>query len=101
MNYNKSIPVVNQTIQWGPPATGWDSFALLVDDVERYVGTASNYSLAGLNATIPHFFRLAVSELDRMSPFRALFVFGSYSIGYIGELVISRKQRRCGPTELG
>jgi hypothetical protein len=35
-----------------------------VDDVERYVGTASNYSLAGLNTAIPHFFRIAVSELD-------------------------------------
>lgn len=64
MTYNKSIPLVNQTIQWGPLRAGWDNFTLLVDDVERYVGTGTNYSLAGLNATIPHFFRVAVSKLD-------------------------------------
>lgn len=32
-----------------------------MDDVERYVGTALNFSLAGLEAGLPHFFRLAVS----------------------------------------
>ena len=66
MTYDKTIPLVNQTIQWGPLAAGWDSFTLLVDDVERYAGTGTNYSLAGLNASIPHFFRLAVSKLDRL-----------------------------------
>lgn len=103
INYNKSVPLVNQTIQWGPLASGWDSVALLVDDVERYVGTASNYSLAGLNlnATIPHFFRLAVSKIYRITPFRSYWPFGHHSIEYIDELVISRKQPRCGPTELG
>ncbi len=40
---------------------GWDGFALLVDDVERYVGTGLNFSLASLQVGIPHFFRLAVS----------------------------------------
>jgi hypothetical protein len=32
-----------------------------VDDVVRYIGPALNYSLASLEAGIPHFFRLAVS----------------------------------------
>ncbi|KAL4242208.1 Cysteine-rich secretory LCCL domain-containing protein [Abortiporus biennis] len=60
--YNASIPLQNQTIFWNPlpdPSEGFDSFALLVDDVERYVGTALNFSLAVLEVGIPHFFRLA------------------------------------------
>jgi hypothetical protein len=67
MTYNTSIPLVNQTIRWGvlPDASdGWTGFALLVDDVERYTGTALNYSLAALQAGIPHFFRLAVSHIE-------------------------------------
>lgn len=40
---------------------GWDGFALLVDDVQRYAGPALNFSLESLNASLPHFFRLAVS----------------------------------------
>ncbi|KAF8973871.1 hypothetical protein BDZ97DRAFT_1777329, partial [Flammula alnicola] len=63
-NYNTSTPFANQTILWGALIDDWDGFALLVDDVQRYAGTALNYSLASLNATIPHFFRLAVSALD-------------------------------------
>ena len=31
-----------------------------MDDVERYVGTGLNYSLAALQSGLPHFFRLAV-----------------------------------------
>ena len=68
-SYNSSIPWQNQTIFWDAiPAAlaaseGWDGFALLVDDVERYVGTALNYSLAALQEGLPHFFRLAVSPL--------------------------------------
>ncbi|KAG9054310.1 hypothetical protein FS842_005492 [Serendipita sp. 407] len=60
-NWNTSIPLVNQTLLWDapPPGLNWDGFSLLVDDVERYVGTATNFSLSGLNASIPHFFRLA------------------------------------------
>jgi hypothetical protein len=53
---------VNQTIVWDELPAGWDSFALLVDDVERYVGTALNFSLAAFDPSIPHFFRLAVSD---------------------------------------
>lgn len=63
-SWNASIPFANQTVSWNalPNATeGWDGFALLVDDVERYVGTALNYSLAALDPKLPHFFRLAVS----------------------------------------
>ena len=61
--YNASIPLQNQTIFWNPLPDGenWDGFALLVDDVERYVGSALNYSLAALQPGIIHFFRLAVS----------------------------------------
>ena len=60
-NYNASIPFVNQTIFWNEFPEGWDGFALLVDDVERYVGTALNYSLSALDPDLIHFFRLAVS----------------------------------------
>ncbi|OBZ78556.1 hypothetical protein A0H81_00973 [Grifola frondosa] len=60
--YNASIPLQDQTVFWDalPDASeGWDGFALLVDDVERYIGTALNYSLASLQPGIVHFFRLA------------------------------------------
>lgn len=62
--YNASIALANQTISWhGMPTAiatqGWNGFALLVDDVEVYVGTALNYSLAALEPSLPHFFRLA------------------------------------------
>ncbi|KAG2075054.1 hypothetical protein BDR04DRAFT_1006368 [Suillus decipiens] len=62
--YNASITLTSQTISWnGMPTAiatqGWNGFALLVDDVEVYVGTALNYSLAALEAGLPHFFRLA------------------------------------------
>lgn len=58
---NGSQPLNNQTLTWAPLAEGWDGYALLVDDVEKYFGTALNFSLAGLREGIPHFFRLAVS----------------------------------------
>lgn len=63
-NFNASIPWANQTIFWEPitDTTDWDGFALLVDDVERYVGTALNYSLSALQENIPHFFRLAYTS---------------------------------------
>ena len=55
----------NQTIFWSalPSGEGWDGFSLLVDDVERYVGVALNYSLASLQVDIPHFFRIAVRSI--------------------------------------
>jgi len=62
-NFNVSIPLVNQTISWFELPDGWDGFELLVDDVLRYSGTALNYSLAALQVGIPHFFRLAVSQI--------------------------------------
>ena len=66
-NYNASIPLANQTVFWHAIPQdlindGWDGFSLLIDDVERYVGTAVNFSLASLQEGIPHFFRLAVSS---------------------------------------
>ncbi|KAL5495371.1 hypothetical protein ACEPAI_834 [Sanghuangporus weigelae] len=60
--YNSSIPLSNQTIFWDAipdSGDGWDGFALLVDDVERFTGAALNFSLASLQEGIPHFFRLA------------------------------------------
>jgi len=68
-SYNSSIPFENQTIFWDPLVEGWDGFELLVDDVERYAGTALNYSLAALNSTIPHFFRLAYSSMGTAGDF--------------------------------
>ncbi|KAI0375410.1 hypothetical protein BV20DRAFT_960553 [Pilatotrama ljubarskyi] len=62
--YNASVPFQNQTIFWNPlpDGEGWDGFALLVDDVERYVGAALNYSLAALDPGLIHFFRLAFTS---------------------------------------
>lgn len=65
-NYNATITLANQTISWAhiPDSLysqGWNGFSLLVDDVERYVGSALEFSLAGLEAGLPHFLRLAVS----------------------------------------
>ncbi|OAX44387.1 hypothetical protein K503DRAFT_678829 [Rhizopogon vinicolor AM-OR11-026] len=62
--YNVSVPLMNQTVTWaripsGIVNEGWNGFALLVDDVEVYLGTALNYSLAALEVGLPHFFRLA------------------------------------------
>ena len=62
--FNAALPLVNQTISWAalPDGEGWDGFALLVDDVERYAGAALNFSLSALTQGIPHFFRIAVSS---------------------------------------
>ena len=35
----------------------WDGFSLLVDDVLRYSGSATNWSISALDAAIPHYFR--------------------------------------------
>ncbi|KAG6381055.1 hypothetical protein JVT61DRAFT_5451 [Boletus reticuloceps] len=66
-NYNAAITLANQTISWAPipgnlSSQGWNAFSLLVDDVERYVGSALNFSLAGLEGGLPHFFRLAYAS---------------------------------------
>ncbi|KAJ6519665.1 hypothetical protein C8R45DRAFT_952282 [Mycena sanguinolenta] len=60
--YNTSILFVNQLISWDPPPPGWDGFSLLVDDVERYVGSALNFSLAAFDPTLLHYFRLALTS---------------------------------------
>ncbi|KAH7885912.1 hypothetical protein F5I97DRAFT_2023720 [Phlebopus sp. FC_14] len=62
--YNATLALANQTISWaGIPSDiasqGWNGFALLVDDVERFTGIAVNYSLGGLEGGLPHFLRLA------------------------------------------
>lgn len=65
--FNASIPLHDQIISWAAPEGdgGWDGFALLVDDVERYVGSGLSYGLSALEEGLPHFFRLAVSFLPR------------------------------------
>ncbi|KAF9056516.1 LCCL domain-containing protein [Panaeolus papilionaceus] len=60
--FSPSIPFINQTISWEPLIEGWDGFVLLVDDVQRYAGDALNFSLASLDANLPHFFRLAYTS---------------------------------------
>lgn len=35
----------------------WDGFALIVDDVLAWTGTATNFSMAALDQTIPHYLR--------------------------------------------
>ena len=108
--YNASIPLQNQTIFWNPlpdASEGWDGFALLVDDVERYVGAALNFSLASLQAGIPHFFRLAVSG-PRRRDMRCVFstdtLAGLFFLGSIPatrSLATSPCQRLCGQTAHG
>ncbi|KZT72779.1 hypothetical protein DAEQUDRAFT_808764 [Daedalea quercina L-15889] len=65
-NWNVSIPLHNSTISWAslPSSGGWDGFSLIIDDVERYAGTALNFSLAILQSGLPHFFRLAYTSAD-------------------------------------
>ena len=45
----------------GVAGEGWNGFALLVDDVLRQTGPATNFSLAGLDSSIVHYFRCARS----------------------------------------
>lgn len=58
-----SIDVASPSVSWSAiPANltdSWDGFALLVNDVLRYTGSGTNYSLAGLRPDIPYYFRLA------------------------------------------
>ncbi|GJJ13908.1 hypothetical protein Clacol_008165 [Clathrus columnatus] len=65
-NYNSSIPLHEQILKWdGFPQgnlDGWNGFSLLIDDVERFAGNVLNFSLAGLDASVPHFFRLAFQQ---------------------------------------
>lgn len=54
--------VAEGIIAWEPisadlASQGYDSFALLVDDVYKYSGSATNYTLAGLDASLVHYFR--------------------------------------------
>ena len=58
-----SIDTASPAVSWSAiPADltqSWDGFALLVNDVLRYSGSATNYSLTGLRSDIPYYFRLA------------------------------------------
>jgi len=67
--FNSSIPFENQTILWDALPDGWDGFSLIVDDVERYLGTALNFSLAAFDASLPHFFRLAFTSSGNIGDF--------------------------------
>ena len=52
---------IGWTIPAGSAASeGWDGFSLLVDDVEQYVGSGLNYTIAALDRSVVHFPRLAV-----------------------------------------
>ncbi|TFK77237.1 hypothetical protein BDN72DRAFT_830403 [Pluteus cervinus] len=68
-SYNASVPLAEQLVQWGPLTDNWDGFELLVDDVERFVGTALNFSLAAFDPTLPHFFRLAFTSQGESGDF--------------------------------
>ncbi|KAI0319431.1 hypothetical protein OF83DRAFT_1110248 [Amylostereum chailletii] len=69
--YDPSVLLHNQSLGWLPiPSTeDWDGFALLVDDVERYVGPALNYSMKALQEGIPHFFRIAFTRAGSTGDF--------------------------------
>ena len=46
----------------------WNGFALIIDDVLAWTGTATNYSITSLNASIPHYFRcVAPVYLDSLA----------------------------------
>ncbi|KAI0697124.1 hypothetical protein BC835DRAFT_1270809 [Cytidiella melzeri] len=73
-NFNTSLPLQNQTLFWNPISAavsgdGYDGFALLVDDVLRYMGPATNYTLSALTVGIPHFFRLAYTSSGQAADF--------------------------------
>ena len=79
------MPLRNLTLLWeGLPSdnAGWDGFSLLIDDVERFRGTASNFSLALLDQGLPHFFRLAVSR-------PSLFIRGFLTCGWLTLMSLS------------
>ncbi|TFL06797.1 hypothetical protein BDV98DRAFT_498161 [Pterulicium gracile] len=63
-NFNSTLPLIEQTLRWAPlpDNSTWDGFSLLVDDVERYVGPAMEFSLALFDPLLPHFFRLALTS---------------------------------------
>jgi hypothetical protein len=64
-NSSNPLTAANPVLSWMnitaelAASEGWNGFSLLVDDVERVVGPVLNYSVAALQAGIPHFFRLA------------------------------------------
>ncbi|GAA5883322.1 hypothetical protein JCM3774_005242 [Rhodotorula dairenensis] len=66
--------IAQGVVAWAPisddlAAQGYDSFALLVDDVYKYSGRATNYSLAGLDSSLVHYFRLAYEKSGTVGDF--------------------------------
>ena len=62
--FDPTMALRNLTLFWESlpsGSAGWDGFLLLIDEVERFRETATKFSLALLDQTIPHFFGLAVS----------------------------------------
>lgn len=61
-----TIDAVTQMITWTPIpeslSSSWDGFALIINDVLRYSGQSSNFSLAGLQTDIPYYLRLAYTN---------------------------------------
>ena len=39
----------------------WDGFAVIVDDVLAWTGTSTNFSIAALDRSLPHYFRCGSS----------------------------------------
>jgi len=70
--FNSSVPLQNHTLLWqslSSSSDSWDGFSLLVDDVERFRGAATSFSLALLDQSLPHFFRLAFVEDDSVGDY--------------------------------
>ncbi|GAA5848300.1 hypothetical protein JCM8547_004472 [Rhodosporidiobolus lusitaniae] len=53
----------------GVEGEGWDGFALLVDDVLRQTGAATNFSVQGLETGVVHYFRLAYQNAGTSGDF--------------------------------
>jgi len=65
LSWNRSLPLQDQIVSWQPlpvDENQWDSFSLMVDDVERLLSNETEYSLSGLQAGLPHYFRIAYSR---------------------------------------
>lgn len=61
-----SIDTVSKLITWNAiPAnltSSWNGFALIINDVLEYSGTASNFSMANYSTSVPWFLRLAYQQ---------------------------------------
>ncbi|KAH8835885.1 hypothetical protein DL96DRAFT_1732991 [Flagelloscypha sp. PMI_526] len=64
-NWNTTRALAEQFVFWEELSGDWDGFSVLVDDVERYVGTATNLSMAAFAAGVPHFIRIAFTSTSQ------------------------------------